>query len=71
MVQQAPFFSPSFLASDASRILSLLVVHTTLATIATAQTPQQQYVFGSVPLTQLRRNLPPSRKTDKGAPFPQ
>ncbi len=51
MAQQAPFSSPSFLVSKTHRILRLLLLQVTLAATAAAQTPQQQYVFGSVPLT--------------------
>ena len=51
MAQQAPFSSAPFRASNTRKILRLLLLHATLATIAAAQTPQQQYVFGSVPLT--------------------
>src|SRR4029077_15630526 len=51
MAPQAPFSSAPFRASNTRKILRLLLLHATLATIAAAQTPQQQYVFGSVPLT--------------------
>jgi len=51
MAQHAPFSPASFLVSNSPQILRLLFLHATLAAIAAAQTPQQQYVFGSVPLT--------------------
>jgi 6-phosphogluconolactonase (cycloisomerase 2 family) len=37
--------------SSTRRISRLLLLHATLAAIAAAQTPRQQYVFGSVPIT--------------------
>jgi 6-phosphogluconolactonase (cycloisomerase 2 family) len=51
MAQRAPFSSPSFLASNTPRTLWLLLLHAAFAVTAAAQTPQQQYVFGSVPIT--------------------
>ena len=51
MAQHAPFSSPSFLVSNTIKILRLLLLHAALAATAAAQTPQQQYVFGSVPIT--------------------
>ena len=51
MAQQASFRSPSLMVSNTPRIVRSLLLQATLAAVATAQTPQQQYVFGSVPLT--------------------
>ena len=51
MAQRGFCSSPLLLASNARKILRLLLLHGTLVSIATAQTPQQQYVYGSVPLT--------------------
>ena len=51
MAQRAPFSSPSFLVSNTQKILRLLPLQAALAATIAAQTPQQQYVFGSVPIT--------------------
>ena len=51
MAQQAPRCSPSFAASNTLRILWHLLVQAILAASVAAQTPQQQYVFDSVPVT--------------------
>jgi len=51
MAQQTRVLSPSFLVPNAFRILPLLLLHAAFAVTAAAQTPQQQYVFGSVPIT--------------------
>src|SRR4029077_8256917 len=51
MAQQTRVLSPSFLVSNASRIVPLLLLHAAFAVAAAAQPPQQQYVFGSVPIT--------------------
>ena len=51
MAQQAPVFSPSLHVLNGLGILWLLLLHATLASFAIAQAPQQQYVFGSVPIT--------------------
>jgi 6-phosphogluconolactonase (cycloisomerase 2 family) len=51
MAQQAPVSSASRSVSNTLRILRLLLLQATLAATAAAQTPQQQYVFDSVPVT--------------------
>jgi 6-phosphogluconolactonase (cycloisomerase 2 family) len=51
MAQQAPLSFLPILASDTPKILRLLLLYAALAARAAAQTPQQQFVFGSVPLT--------------------
>jgi Abnormal spindle-like microcephaly-assoc'd, ASPM-SPD-2-Hydin/Lactonase, 7-bladed beta-propeller len=51
MAQQAPLSSPSLPVSNTLRIMRLLLLQVALAATAAAQTPQQQYVFGSVPVT--------------------
>lgn len=51
MAQQAPVFCPSLHVLNGLGILWLLLLHATLASFAIAQAPQQQYVFGSVPIT--------------------
>jgi hypothetical protein len=51
MAQQAPFCSAPLLVSNTAKICRLLLLQATLAATTAAQTPQQQYVFGSVPLT--------------------
>src|ERR1700731_3746922 len=50
MVQQAPLSSPPLAVSNALRALRLLLLLGTLVASTAAQTPQQQYVFGSVPI---------------------
>ena len=51
MALQAPLSSPSSQVRTAPRILPLLLLYASLAVTAAAQTPQQQYVFESVPIT--------------------
>ena len=51
MAQQAPLSSLPFLVSNTPKLLRLLLLHAALAASAAAQAPQQQYVYGSVPLT--------------------
>ena len=51
MAQRAPLSSPSFLVSNTPRILRIVLLQAALAATAAAQTPQQQHVFGSVPIT--------------------
>jgi hypothetical protein len=51
MAQQAPLSSASLAVSNTLRILQLLLLQATLAAAAAAQIPQQQYVYGSVPIT--------------------
>src|SRR5258708_4148447 len=51
MAQRAPLSSPSFLVSNTHRILRIVLLQAALAATAAAQTPQQQHVFGSVPIT--------------------
>ena len=50
MAQQAPLSSPSLQVFNRAGILRLLLLQVTVPATAFAQTPQQQYVFGSVPL---------------------
>src|ERR1700756_5363404 len=51
MAQQAPLSFRSLSAASPLRILWHLLLQAILAASVTAQTPQQQYVFGSVPVT--------------------
>jgi 6-phosphogluconolactonase (cycloisomerase 2 family) len=51
MAQQALLSSESLLVSNTPRILRLLLLQAALAATAAAQTPQQQYVFASIPVT--------------------
>jgi 6-phosphogluconolactonase (cycloisomerase 2 family) len=51
MAQQAPLSSPWLQVLNGLGILWLLLLHANFASIAIAQAPQQQYVFGSVPIT--------------------
>ena len=51
MAQQAPLSFSSFLVSNTPKILRIVLLQTSLAATAAAQTPQQQYVFGSVAIT--------------------
>jgi len=51
MAQQAPLSSPSPAASNPLWVLRHLLLQAILAASVAAQTPQQQYVFGSVPVT--------------------
>ncbi len=51
MAQRAPLSSPSFLVSNTPRILRIVLLQAALAATVAAQTPQQQHVFGSVPIT--------------------
>src|SRR5712664_3904447 len=77
MAQQAPPSSPSLAASNTRRILQHLLLQAILAVSATAQTPQQQYVFGSVPVTPATSQVAASAKNGQtgalsavpGSPF--
>ena len=51
MARQAPLSSRPLQLLNVLGILWLFLLHATLASIAIAQAPQQQYVFGSVPIT--------------------
>ncbi len=51
MARQAPVSNASLPVSNTLRILRLLLLQAALAASAAAQTPQQQYVFDSVPVT--------------------
>src|SRR5712671_2842983 len=51
MAQQAPRSSSSLLVWQSSNFWWLVLLQATLSATATAQTPQQQYVYGSVPVT--------------------
>src|ERR1700751_883097 len=51
MAQQAPLSSTSLQVFHQAGIFQLLLLQVAFATTAVAQAPQQQYVFGSVPLT--------------------
>jgi hypothetical protein len=71
MAQQAPFRSPSLLVSNAAKTCRFLLLQATPAATTVAQIPQQQYVFGSVPLTPATSHLPPTRRTAKPALCPR
>src|SRR5260370_13439046 len=51
MAEEAPLSSLPFLVSNTPKLLRLLLLYAALAASAAAQAPQQQYVYGSVPLT--------------------
>jgi 6-phosphogluconolactonase len=51
MAQQAPRSSLSLRVLNKSNFGRLLLLHATMSTNAMAQTPQQQYVYSSVPVT--------------------
>jgi len=51
MAQQAPPSSPWSRVWHGSRFLRLVLLQTILSATAAAQTPQQQYIYGSVPVT--------------------
>src|SRR5260370_12350278 len=51
MAQQASLSFRSLAAANPLRILWHLLLQAILAASVSAQTPQQQYVFGSVPVT--------------------
>jgi len=51
MAQQAPLTSRSLRVLSKNKLEGLFLLHVTLGATAIAQTPQQQYVYGSVPVT--------------------
>ena len=51
MAQQAPLSSPWLRVWQGNRLWRLVLLQTTLSVTAAAQTPQQQYIYGSVPVT--------------------
>src|SRR5260370_18111339 len=51
MAEEAPLSSLPFLVSNTPKLLRLLLLYAALAASPAAQAPQQQYVYGSVPLT--------------------
>jgi len=51
MAQQAPLSSPWLRVWHGNSLWRLVLLQTTLSATAAAQAPQQQYIYGSVPVT--------------------
>lgn len=78
MAQQAPRSSPSLRVLNKRNFGRLLFLHATLGATVAAQTAQQQYVYGSVPVTTATSQVAAYAKSPlngtlsgiAGSPFP-
>jgi 6-phosphogluconolactonase (cycloisomerase 2 family) len=66
MAQPAPLSSPSSRVWRPSRVWQLVVLQATLGVTVAAQTPQQQYVYGSTPTTTVASQVVAYAKNQNG-----